>query len=352
MLLKRLLGVAVLSAAPLAALLGYQLVDEHRRLHAAVRAEAIERTHAIASEYDRLLAGAHYLLLSVSRRGAIRTGDPDTCRAALIDIVAELQSYAALAAYDLSGRPLCASFALPPNENVANRPFFRRALTSGGFALGNALRNRTSGRLQLPAALPFAGSDGQMAGIVMLLVDLDWITRTVDAIGGTAGPSVVVADREGTVIMQSPPPREMVAGRPLYLPLPPILNDVLGATKPGTVSGPGNDEIRRIWGYSPLGGAPQDLFVAAGIDEAATLGAVFRAVVQSALVSLLFLALGIGTCVIAGWLLLRRHAPEAMIGTFVPPTEAPAVVTRLRSVAQSGSTPDKPRGQSKLQGPD
>ncbi len=101
-----------------------------------------------------------------------------------------------------------------------------------------------------------------------------------------------------------------------------------------------------------LGGAPQDLFVAAGIDEAATLGAVFRAVVQSALVSLLFLALGIGTCVIAGWLLLRRHAPEAMIGTFVPPTEAPAVVTRLRSVAQSGSTPDKPRGQSKLQGPD
>ncbi len=332
MLLKRLLAVAVLAAAPLAVLLGSHLLDEHRHRHAAVHAEAIERTHAIAAEYDRLLTGAQYLLLSVSRRGAIRTLDPDTCRAALIDIVAELQSYAALAAYDLSGKPVCASFALPPNENVANRPFFRRALASGGFALGNALRNRTSGRLQLPAALPFTAADGQMAGVVMLLIDLEWITRVVDAIGGTAGPSVVVADRDGTVIMQSPPPREIAAGRPLFPPLPPALNEVLGATKPGTISGPGNDEVRRIWGYSPLGVAPKDLFVAAGIEEAAALNAVFRADVQSALVSLAFLGLGIGTSVLAGWLLLRRYTPAV-------DASGPATIPRLRSVAQPGSAP-------------
>ena len=345
MLLKQLLCVAVLAAAPPGALLGYHLFDEHRHRHAAVHAEAIERTHAIASEYDRLLTGAQYLLLSVSRRGSIRTRDPDTCRAALVDIVAELQSYAGLAAYDLSGRPICASFALLPNENVINRPFFRRALASDTFALGNAIRNRTSGRLQLPAALPFASPDGQVAGVVMLLIDLEWITRVVDAIGGTAGLSVVVADRDGTVIMQSPPPRETAAGRPLFLPLPPILNEVLGASKSGTISGAGNDEVRRIWGYSPLGVAPRDLFIAAGIEEAPALNAVFHAALQSVGVSLAFLALGIAASVAIGWLLLNRRTPVTVTADFAPAVDtAVTTVPRLRNAAQAGSSGDRARG--------
>lgn len=345
MLLKRLLCVAVLAVAPLVGLLGYDLLDEHRHRHAAVHAEAIERTQAIAREYDRLLIGAQYLLLSVSRRGSIRTRDPDACRAALIDIVAEMQSYAGLAAYDLSGRPICSSSALLPGENVATRPFFRRALASDAFALGNAIRNRTSGRLQLPAAMPFANPDGQAAGVVMLLIDLEWITRVVEAIGGTAGLSVVVADRDGAVIMQSPPPREMVAGRPLFSPLPPIFNEVLGASKAGTVSGPGNDEVRRIWGYSPLGVTPKDLFIAAGIEEAPTLSAVFHATAQSIGISLAFLAFGIGASLTAGWLLLSRHTPVTVTADFAPPVETVgAAAPRLRSVAQTGPPADKLRG--------
>jgi len=340
---KRLLAVVCLTAAPLAALIGYHHVEEYRRLQANTRAEAIDRTQTIAAEYDRLLTGAQYLLVSVARRGSIRTLDPATCRAALIDIVAELQSYAALAAYDLSGRPLCASFAHQPNENVANRPFFRRALASGSFALGNALRNRSSGRLQLPAALPFSGTDGQIAGVVMLLIDLEWITRVIDALGGAAGTSVVVADRDGTVILQSPPPREL-PGRPIFPPLPPVLNEVLGAVKAGTVAGPGSDEVRRIWGYSPLGVTPKDLFVAAGINEAAAIDSIYNTVTHSLVISLSLLLLALASGLGGGWLLLhpgRRH-PAGTVDLALPSSAAP--VQRLRRTAHDDAPADKRSG--------
>ncbi len=347
MLLRPLLGVALLTAAPLAALLGYDHVEEYRRLRAATHVEALDRTHAIAAEYDRLITGAQYLLISVSRRGSIRTRDPDACRAMLIDIVAELQSYSALSAYDLAGRPFCATFALPPGETVANRPFFRRALASSGFAVGNAVRNRTSGRLQLPVALPFAGPDEQIAGVLMLIIDLEWQTRMIDA---ASGSNVVIADGEGTVIMQIPPSRD-VSGRSLVAPLPLPLQDVLGAAKAGTVVGAGHDGLRRIWGYSPLSVSPKDLFVAAGIDEAAALGAVYAAVLHSAAVSLgaLLLALAAGT--FGGWLLLRRRGVGPLSSADTLSAESPAVseppgyaaVTRLTRIARGAAPPTAKR---------
>ncbi len=269
--------LAAATAAPLLVLIGYQHVDEHRRLTAAVHAAALDYTQAIAAEHDRLLTGAQYLLAALSRLPAVRERNTDACRAALTDIVSHLQTFTNVAVYDLTGRPVCASVVIP-DDSVANRDFFRQAVSTGSFSLGTAVRGRTTGRQQIPAALPFAGPNGQISGVVALAIDLEWISQLVGRLEPRAGITVIIADRKGTVIMRNPPSLAQ-AGR--VLPLPPPLEEVLGATTPGTVEGVGFDGVRRIWGYSPMTVSPKDLFVAAGLDKAAALAPVQRTVLRS-----------------------------------------------------------------------
>lgn len=300
---RRLFMLAVATAAPLLGLIGYQHVDEYRRLTAGVHATALEHTQAIAAEHDRLLTGAQYLLAALSRLPSVRDNNTEACRTALAEIVSHLQNFINVAAYDLSGRPFCSSVVIP-EDSVANRDFFRQAITTGGFALGSGVRGRVSGRLQIPAALPFAGPNGQIAGVIALAIDLEWISQMAGQLDPRAGITVIISDRKGTVILRNPPSLAQ-AGR--ALPLPPPLEEVLGATVPGTVEGVGFDGIRRIWGYSPLTVSPKDIFVAAGIDKAAAFAPVYRTMLRSLGISFGVLTLSAGLACLMILLVLRRQ---------------------------------------------
>jgi len=344
-MLGRIFGLAALTALPLAGLIGSHHLNDYQRLQAGAHAEALHHSQAIAAEYDRLLTGAQSLLIAVSRRTSVRNRDAATCRAALIDMMAEVPSYSALAAFDLAGRPFCATYALPPNETVATRDFFRQSLLTGGFTLGSAVRGRSSGRLQLPAAMPFAGEDGQIAGVVMVVIDLEWISRLIATRGGGSDAAVVIADRNGTVIMRTPPLPDPT-GRQLAPPLPPPLQDMLGAGKPGTVVGAGLDGTRRIWGYSPLSISPKDLFVAAGIDEGIALAAINRTMLRALTTSLALLALSLIAGMVGGWVLLRGNVAAPAEADLSAPRDAAAgfsVVRRLTRVARDSVAADTKR---------
>lgn len=299
--------LATATATPLLALIGYQHVEDYRRLTAAVHAAAIDHTQTIAAEHDRLLTGAQHLLVGLSRLPGIRQRDPAVCRRALADVVSDLQGYMNLAVYDLTGKPLCASSAIS-EDSIANRDFFRQAVSTGGFALGSATRNRASGHLQLPAGLPFAGPDGQVVGVLSLAIDLEWISSLAGQLAPQAGVAVVIADRKGTVILRNPALMN-AAGR--TSPLPPPLEEVLGATAPGSVEGVGYDGVRRIWGYSPLTVSPKNIFVAAGIDKAAAYAPVQRQMLRSIGISFGVLTLTGAIACFMVWRILGRNAAEA-----------------------------------------
>lgn len=301
--LRRLFMLPVAVAAPLLGLIGYQHVDEYRRLTTAVHASALEHTQTIAAEHDRLLTGAQYLLAALSRLPAVRDRNAEACRAAMTDIVSHLQSFVNIAAFDANGRAFCSAAAIP-DESIANRDFFRQALATGGFSLGNAVRGRGSGNLQIPAALPFAGPTGRIEGVIALGIDLEWLSQVTGPVAPKAGVTVVVADRRGTVIMRNPPSLAQ-AGR--ALPLPPPLEEVLGATVAGTVEGVGFDGVRRIWGYSPLTVSPRDLFVAAGLDKATAFAPVYRTFLRSLGITFGVVTLVAGIACLGILMILRRQ---------------------------------------------
>jgi two-component system, sensor histidine kinase len=344
-MLGRIFGLAALTALPLAGLIGVQHFNDYQRLHAGAHAEALHHSQAIAAEYDRLLTGAQSLLIAMSRRTSVGQRDAAACRTILVDMMAEVPSYSALAAFDLAGRPVCATYSLPPNETVATRDFFRQSLSSGGFTLGSAVRGRNSGRLQLPAAMPFVGMDGQIAGVAMVVIDLEWISRLIATRGGGSDAAVVIADRNGTVIMRTPPLPDPT-GRQLAPPLPPPLQDMLGAGKPGTVVGAGLDGTRRIWGYSPLSISPKDLFVAAGLDEGVAIATINSTMIRSLTTSLALLALSLIAGIVGGWVLLREKVAAPAAADLTTPRETTtgfSVVRRLTRVAHESVSADTKR---------
>jgi hypothetical protein len=301
---RRPLILAAITAAPLLGLAVFHHAQEYRRLTASVDAAILDHSQNIAAEQDRLLTGAQYLLTALSRLPAVRDRNPEACRIALTDIVSNQQAFLSVAAYDVTGRPFCSSIVIP-DDSIANRDFFRQAMSTGGFALGSGVRGRVSGRLQIPAALPFAGPNGQINGVIALAIDFEWISRRIEQLEPKAGIAVIIADRKGTVILRNPPSLGQT-GR--VLPLPPPLEEVLGATAPGTVEGVGFDGSRRIWGYSPLSVSPKDLFVAAGIDKAAAMAPVHRAMLRSLGITFGALTFAAAAACLTIWLFLRRPA--------------------------------------------
>ncbi len=300
--MRHIIALATLAVAPLVALTGYSTFLEYRRLATAVHTEALDHARMISAEHDRLLTGGQFFLMALSRLPEIRQKDTEACRRVLADLIADLQSYTAAAVYDLTGRPVCASSPIP-DDSIANRDFFRQSLATGTFALGSAVRNRESGRLQLPAALPISGVDGRVTGVGVLVIDLDWISLMIAGIETISKPTVVIADRRGTVILRHPPLLEQIVRT---LSLPPPLEEVLGATTPATVEGVGFDGVRRIWGYSPLAVTPKNLFVAAGLDKAAAFSRVHATMARSLAFSLIAFLLTLAIALLGAWMIDRR----------------------------------------------
>ncbi len=299
-LTARLVLLTLIAVLPALAIQTYNEYDlRHAREH-DIRQRVVQITMQFGEEMGELREGARQLLVALARLPWIETIDPVQCNRHLMALKASYPNYESLSVADSAGHTICSSSSSSP-PNVADLPFFKRALAQDGLAVGNYWQNPLSGAKVIHFAMKFMRPDGTPAGVVSAALDLNWLSEHLANRGLSPSASILIADREGNIIARLPHP-ELLVGKNMRK----THERIMDGNQTGWEEAVGVDGMTRIFGYVPPALFPGDLFLSAGMSKAEAFTDIDRATQRGIGLIIAGLVVAIIAALSGGWYFVRK----------------------------------------------
>ena len=244
----------------------------------------VEAQREVIFSVEAILKSASHIYLSGARLG-------DACGLMRASLPANLPWIRNVLVLDANGRVTCASVDNMDDINLGDRDYFKRAKAERKLVISNYIFSRVSKLPTAVLAYPVSPTDTGNGSVIIAGINLDWMSKVMDNLGGRPGVSAVLIDNRGTVLATSSDQASMIGNPVDDLRLLPAI-EKSGASESGVgrlhftaANGKG-----RLISFTHVAGASSSLVVS--IDEAAASAAINReirtAYVQSALSVSLF----------------------------------------------------------------
>ncbi|WP_407157837.1 ATP-binding protein [Bradyrhizobium sp. STM 3557] len=297
-LLSRLFALVAVALLPAIAIQSYNEVDLRRSRQAEVQEQALGLAKLAAAEQQQVVEGIRQVLIALSELPAIKERDSRACSGYLSTLKGRFPAFLTFVIVDIKGQSICTTNGR--SVNLADRSYFTEAMRTGHFTVGIYSIGRLTGRELIPFALPFSNDDGQLAGVIVAALNLEWLANFILQLGVPRGAALAIADRAGTYLARYPDNgnfvgRQMPGQRYMH------------SDRSGTVTTVDLKGVERIVGYSTLQADSGELLVAVGLDKAQAFGWIERRTWQD----VLLIALGAALVLLLSWFGARRfiHQP-------------------------------------------
>jgi signal transduction histidine kinase len=264
----RLIILVLIAVCPAIAIQAYNEYELRKAREADIRQQVVQITKQFGEEIGELREGARQLLLALAQLTPVKSRDSAACSELFATLQSQYANYSLLAAADTDGRIFCSSKPLA-YSSVADQPFFKRAMTQDGLAVGNYWADTATGERMIHFALKFGRGDGQTAGVVFASLDLAWLSEHLKERGLSPTSSILIADREGNIIARLPNPAALVGKN-----MRKSHEEIMDGNKAGWEEAVGVDGTTRIFGYVPPALPPRDFFLSAGQSKAEAFAAI------------------------------------------------------------------------------
>ena len=270
----RLLLLVLLAVLPAAALILYTGWEQRRQAAVDVQENALRLARLASTEHERLIEGAHQLLLALAQLPGVRGGDAAACSALFADLLKQYPRYVNLAVAGLDGKVFCSALPVSSPITIADRPYFRRALETRTFAVGEYQIGRITRKASLNFGQPVLDATGRVQAVVFAALDLAWLNQLAAESKLPPGSTTTVIDRTGMILGRHPDPDKWVGQ---IVPKGTVADLVL-TQQEGVGEVPDIDGTPTLMAFTPLGGATQAgyVFVSIGIPKAAAFAEVDR----------------------------------------------------------------------------
>jgi len=296
----RLFLLVILAVVPALVIQAWNEYDQRIAREDDIRQHVIEITSQFGEEIGVLREGARQLLLALAQLDPVKFHQPDACSALFSQLKARFSNYSLLGAADTSGRIFCAS--RPTSfSSVSDQPFFTRAVAQSGLAVGNYWVDPADGQRIIHFAERFDGSDGRVAGVVFVGLDLAWLSDHLKERGLSPTASILIADREGNIIARLPNPEALVGKN-----MRKSHERIMDGDKAGWEEAVGVDGAMRIYGYVPAALPPKDFFLSVGQSKAEAFAAIDDATLRGVALILIGLLAAIYAAWVGGRKFIRR----------------------------------------------
>jgi diguanylate cyclase (GGDEF)-like protein len=257
----RLIVLAILVIAPLILerVHGLEQARANRTESAHTEVIGLAR-HGVEAQRD-IIYSVRALLQIVSRVYAKVPLDSPSCNQYITGLTANIPWIRDLSIASTDGRLKCSTEPLAVGLNVSDRPHFQSALNSREFALSDYLINRLNQAPSLVATFPIITDDGSVNGVVLAVINLQWIGDLAATAAEHSGASVFLLDSSGTLIAGSADQQAFIGKRSAGS----ALTQEMLANDDGTMTAPGFDGVRRIFAYVRVPWTQARLAV--GLDE-------------------------------------------------------------------------------------
>jgi GGDEF domain-containing protein len=243
----RLMIMAVIFVLPLLVeRIHNEQIDRNDRIAAAYR-QALSLARQGAATQNEILVSLRGILQSVaSARSTFKFPNAD-CDQFLAKIAKPIPWIQALSVADLQGRVICSSFPGALGLDISNRRHFIGALTTREFMLSDYLLGTRAKIPIVTGALPQIGDDGEVASVVLGVIDLSWFAQIANDFVAPSG-NMLMIDGSGIVLAQYPNGEKFV-GHNFKDQV--LIQNMLNSSS-GLVIEPGLDGVRRIYGFVQL----------------------------------------------------------------------------------------------------
>jgi signal transduction histidine kinase len=315
----------------------YAFWEQRREARLQAQETALRVVRLAATEQERLITGAHHLLITLAELPEVRERKSAECSKLLAGIIKKFPYYTNVAAVTPQGDIFCSGLPDRSNPNIADRPYFQEAINERALAISHLLVGRMSGKPNITIAYPSFDPNGPVHAVVFVGLDLTWLSSI--AAGAQLPPKAVLlaVDEKGTVFARYPEPEKWL-GKSAVTPL---IKTII-AQKEGVTEEEGLDGVRRLYGFTTLHRLSKTgaLFVSVGIPEDVAFANSNRIFYDSLVVFLIASLLAAAGTWLGAHLLIRRR-----LENLVAAARALGEVEPPETLTTSSKKPDERVGQ-------
>ncbi len=281
--LKQVLGIrarlallAVILVAPLMLERIRSLEDTRGKQIAQATAEFTTVARHSADAQREVISSVETILKSEAFIRASAGGVSRSCDVLRASLPTSLPWIRTLLIAGQDGRIQCSTNNMYVGLDMSDRPYFQQAQETGRFVLSDFLLSRPLQTPTVMAVYPVSALSGEPDAVVLATVNLEWMSKIMNNLGGRSGISAVLVDSAGTVLA-APADQRSAVGRPLdNMPLMSAIADMaLRSNKDeGSLSFTAVDGSRRAVSFIRIAGTNARLI--ASIDEDKVSAAVSR----------------------------------------------------------------------------
>jgi len=293
----RLLLLVLLAALPALVLTLSTNLEERQLRKALVHEDAMRLSRLVSADYERLIEEARQLVVSLARLPAVRERHRTACHTLFTELLTQHASYANLGVIDADGQVLCSALPITDAVSLDDRVYFRRAVETRDFAVGEYQVGRITRKATVNFGYPVLDDAGQLRAVVFAALDLAWLKALASQAGLPPGAMLTVIDRHGTILSRYPDEGTWIGQR---MPEPLVVHAMLAHQGNGTIDAPGTDGIPRLFSFAPFGSAAHsaNAYVSVGIPAAVA----FAGINQRLARNMATLGLVAGLALAAAWL--------------------------------------------------
>lgn len=244
----RLLLLVLAAIIPSFALIVYAAIAERDQATENVNDNALNLVRLAAREQNRIITSTRQLLTALTYLPNI-SGSGVLCGRVLGHLRQAYSYYTNIGIADLRGRIWCSAVPLSKAVNIADREYFRRAVRTRDFAVGDYQIGRVTGIPAINFAYPVRRRHGSIHEIVYAALNLSWFTELATSLRLPHGSTLTVIDSRGTVLARYPDNERWVGKSIAAFPLG---KTVLAHHEAGTAEMRSRDGIKRLIAFAPL----------------------------------------------------------------------------------------------------
>lgn len=166
---------------------------------------ALRLAKHIALDQESHIDDARDLLTLIARlNGPELVSGGQRCDRFLAEIRRSHAQYANIGVVDNDGRILCSAIPFDDDVRLDHRPYFKRALETGAFAVGDYQVGLVTGRGSLNAGYPLKDGNGNVQAVLFVALDLAWLGRSLSRVPLPESTIVSLVSGNGTILARYP----------------------------------------------------------------------------------------------------------------------------------------------------
>ncbi|MCL2789192.1 MAG: ATP-binding protein [Desulfobulbus sp.] len=244
---KSLIVLVLLAVLPSLAILLYTGWELRSQRVQEAESYAMRQVQAMAAHHERVVDNARLLLMALAKSSEVRNLDVAACRTLLPGILANNTAYVSFSLANTDGHVLVAA---PDtiNTEIGSSPFFRAAMDSGSFTVGNYMFMPIERRVVVHFAQPVLDAGNQPVGVLVADFDLSYFGRIFYDTHLPEASVFTLTDAEGMRLTRFPETEKYTWVRDL----PQMVARMSGQKEEGTFIETGVDGVSRLYSFKRL----------------------------------------------------------------------------------------------------